>query len=265
MKVAGQIRKMLTENGNPVQYTLPLGSDFIPLNELVGRHIELEYLSEIQCVNCGSVTKKSFAQGFCYRCFISVPQTDACILRPELCQAHEGISRDMEWAKDNCLKDHFVYLAISSGLKVGVTRSTQVPTRWIDQGAWKAIRLAQTPNRHLAGLIEVSLKKHLSDRTNWQRMLKNQLAENINLLEEKRRVSKLIPIDLQAYITDNEEIMEITYPVLEYPKKVKSLSFDKIPLVAGKLTGIKGQYLIFDKQFVFNVRKHGGYIAELRV
>ena len=166
---------MSTVLNESVKYILSLGDDKIIMNDLIGKIISFKWTGKIICISCGNNINKSFAQGFCYPCFLKVPQTSECILRPELCQAHEGITRDMDWARQHCLQDHFVYLAISSGLKVGVTRSEQIPTRWIDQGAWKAIRLSKTPNRYIAGLIEVALKAHVSDRTQWQRMLKNQL------------------------------------------------------------------------------------------
>lgn len=249
---------------NPIQYHLPVGDELVDMNQLIGKDIELEFSGEIYCVSCGKITKKSFAQGYCYPCFVSVPETSECILRPELCRAHEGISRDMEWSEEHCLQDHYVYLAVSSGLKVGVTRATQVPTRWIDQGAWKAIKLAKTPNRYLAGEIEVVLKTYMSDKTSWQKMLKNDIAEGIDLEDEKQKAWELLDEELQQYIVDDDEIMEIKYPVTAYPLKVKSLNFDKLPVIKGKLAGIKGQYLIFEDNSVLNVRRHTGYKVRIK-
>ena len=246
-----------------VSYLLPIGADSIGMNMLVNKKIQVTFLGEIHCMHCGSLTKKSFGQGYCYPCFISIPETDACILRPELCQAHLGISRDMEWAKSNCLQEHCVYLAVSSGLKVGVTRATQVPTRWIDQGAWKAIVLARTPNRYLAGRVEVALKKNLADKTNWRDMLRDKQDRTIDLLKEKNRATGMIPDDLLKYHTAEDDIWEFHYPVDVFPEKVKSVSFDKEPKHSGVLKGIKGQYLIFEDGVVLNVRKHNGYLIEL--
>ena len=49
-------------------------------------------------------------------------------MRPELSQAHLDIEdRDLTYEKKVQLQPHIVYLAVSSGLKVGVTRKTQVP------------------------------------------------------------------------------------------------------------------------------------------
>jgi hypothetical protein len=265
MRYNGTLLKMETKLVNPIEYELPIGDELIYMNPLIGKYIALKWLKEIYCVACGRKTNKSFAQGFCYPCFLNAPETSECIFRPELCRAQDGIARDMEWAENHCLQDHIVYLAISSGIKVGVTRSGQIPTRWIDQGAWQAIKLAKTPNRYTAGLIEVALKEHISDRTNWQRMLKNQLIEGVDLTIAKKDMIAHLPSDLQNYISEEDNITEINYPVNEYPEKVKSLSFDKLGEIAGRLWGVKGQYLIFDDGTVVNMRKHTGYMVELEV
>jgi len=265
MRYNGTLLKMETKLEKPVEYELPIGDELVYMNNLIGKYIVFKWEKEIYCVACGRKTSKSFAQGFCYPCFLSAPETSECILRPELCQAQDGIARDMDWAENHCLQDHFVYLAISSGVKVGVTRSAQIPTRWIDQGAWQAIRLAQTPNRYTAGLIEVVLKQHISDRTQWQRMLKNQLIEGVDLKEKKKEMIAHLSPELQDYESEENEITEINYPVNEYPEKVKSLSFDKLEEITGRLWGVKGQYLIFDDGTVLNMRKHTGYMVELEV
>ena len=265
MSYWGTIVKMHNKLENPVQYVLPIGKDMVAMNELIGKYILFKWEGKINCIACDRNTNKSFAQGFCYPCFINAPETSECILRPQLCQAHEGIARDMEWAEHHCLQDHFVYLAISSGVKVGVTRSVQIPTRWIDQGAWHAIKLAKTPNRYIAGLIEVELKKYISDRTQWQRMLKNQLVHGVDLLDKKKEMVGHLSDELRKYEYHENDITEIIYPVEEYPEKVKSLSFDKLNEIEGRLWGIKGQYLIFDDGTVLNIRKHNGYKVSLEI
>jgi hypothetical protein len=257
--IEGNLLKMKSELSEHVKYQLPVGNNYLKMNELIGKNIILKYTGEINCISCGAKTTKSFAQGFCYKCMVSAPEVSECVLRPELCKAHLGISRDMKWSEGHCLTDHFVYLAISSDLKVGVTRSTQIPTRWIDQGAWKAIKLATTPNRYLAGQIEVELKNHMSDKTNWQKMLQNKLATDFDLIEEKQKAWEFLDEELKQYVIDDDLIIEIIYPVIEYPEKVKSLSFDKTPEISGTLWGIKGQYLIFKGGQVLNIRAHSGY------
>ena len=261
MKIYGQILKMKTELKNPVQYHLPMNEKFLGMNKWIGKHIQFHFNGEIYCLDCGQRTKKSFNQGFCYTCFQNSPMSSECIIKPELCRAHLGEGRDMEWEREHHLKDHYVYLAVSSGVKVGITRDTQVPTRWIDQGASYAVPIARTPNRYLCGMIEVSLKQHLSDRTAWQRMLKNEIT-HVDLTEKREEVFKLIPKEYHKYLLKKENILNIQYPVNEYPTKVKSLSFDKTPTIQGRLMGIKGQYLIFENGQVLNMRKHQAYVLE---
>jgi len=262
MKYKGILLKMITELKEPVGYILPIGETRVGMNDLIGKPISISYHHEIYCIRCGRKTNQSFHQGYCYPCFRTAPETDDCILKPEMCRAHEGISRDMEWSKDHCLTEHVVYLAISSGLKVGVTRISQIPTRWIDQGASYAIKIAQTPNRYLAGLIEVNLKKNFADKTNWRNMLTNKIDTETRLTEQKDRARELVKKEFKSYFIDDNSIVEIQYPVIEYPQKVNSLSFDKEEVITGKLIGIKGQYLIFEDGNVLNIRKHNGYLVE---
>lgn len=249
---------MKTHLDDEVIYHLEL-SDLILMNELLGQELKLRWNGQIFCSSCGKITKRSFGDGFCYSCFTTAPEAAECIIRPELCRAHLGEGRDPEWEIRNHNVPHVVYLAASDIVKVGITRGEQVPTRWIDQGASAAVRLAETPNRYEAGVIEVALKSFFSDKTNWQRMLKNEVDENIDLVEEKWNLHDQLPSDLTTYFSENDEVTEISYPVIEFPHKVKSMTFDKDPVVQAKLMGIKGQYLIFDEGLVLNVRKHTGY------
>jgi len=261
MKMQGQILKMLTELKTPVQYNLPMGDGLLNMNQWIGKNIQFRFSGDIYCLDCGNRTKKSFNQGFCYPCFRDSPMAAECIIKPELCRAHLGEGRDVEWERKHHLKDHYVYLAFSSGDKVGITRDSQVPTRWIDQGASYAVPIAKTPNRYLCGVIEVALKAYLSDRTAWQRMLKNEIA-HIDLAAKRDEIIQLIPEEYQQYVLSDEEVLHINFPVNEYPVKVKSLSFDKTPVIEGRLMGIKGQYLLFEGGQVLNMRKHQAYVLE---
>jgi hypothetical protein len=260
----GQLRKMQVEQGSPIHYYLNLDSRYL-VNDFIGKNVTLTWTGIIQCIECQKTTKNSFGQGFCYKCFTESAQSSECIIRPELCRAHLGEGRDPEWEEANHNQPHTVYLAQSDIVKVGVTRNTQIPTRWIDQGASAAIRLAETPNRYLAGVLEVALKEHFSDKTNWQKMLKNEVDESIDLASEKWELEGLLPTDLTQYFTDDEDIESFEYPVLEYPTKVKSISLEKVNTFTGKLVGIKGQYLIFEDNHVINLRKYSGYIVEINV
>lgn len=256
----GNLTKMrvFIDEENRIQYRLNLIEE-VNMNDRIGTNIRLDWSGTINCASCSKVTKKSFGQGFCYNCFVSAPEAAECILRPELCRAHLGEGRDPEWEEKHHNQPHVVYLAASSAVKVGITRATQVPTRWIDQGASSAIRLAEVPNRYEAGRIEVALKEFFTDKTNWQKMLKNEVDDSIDLEEEKWSLEEHLPADIIDYFSENDEIIELNFPVLEYPEKVKSQSFDKTPTIEGKLLGIKGQYLLLDENRVLNIRKHTGY------
>jgi hypothetical protein len=263
MKITGHLEKMVTELKDVVQYQLPLDNQLVLMNPLIGQPIKLTFEKQIHCVVCGKLTSKSFGQGFCYTCFSTAPQAEECVLHPEKCQAHLGVSRDPEYAATHCLIDHFVYLAVSSGLKVGVTRHTQIPTRWIDQGAVEAIKLARVPNRHMAGLIEVLLMKYYSDKTNWQQMLKNEQPDFIDLLAEKQAATKHLNATLKRFVSDDDSITRIQYPVLHYPALAVTLNLDNTGVVSGTLMGIKGQYLMFDNDTVLNIRRFSGYLVTL--
>ena len=264
MELSGNIRKMEAFHEKVIQYFLPVGKEKVNMNELIGSHVSLEFQGHIHCIKCGRETRKSFSQGYCYPCFTTAPETEECVLKPELCRAHEGFARDMEYAEKHCLSEQVVYLSLTSGIKVGVTRSSQIPTRWIDQGAVRALEFARTPNRYSAGLMEVALKDHLADKTNWRKMLSGADAGSVDLPQEKQRLRALVSGEQAAYITDNMQELTLEYPVLQYPEKIKSLNFDKDPLVSGVLKGIKGQYLMLDQDRVINIRKFGGYQVSFR-
>ena len=257
-----QLQKMKVQMNNPVDYWLYDNQNQLHLNELIGKEVVLEFKGEINCVDCGNKTNKSFGQGFCYPCFMKSPQNSECIIRPELCEGHLGKGRDVLWELENHVQQHVVYLALTSEIKVGITRKSNLFNRWIDQGAWKAIVLAETPNRFLAGQIEVALKNLLTDKTNWQKMLKNQMNDHLNLVETKNTAKSYL-LDYQQYVSGDDQVYEIKYPVEFYPEKVSSESFDKTPIVSGKLAGIRGQYLIFEGGRVINIRKFSGYVVEL--
>jgi hypothetical protein len=263
----GGVRKMRTALDEPVSYALPLGDSEVPMNPLLGQVVHLQFEGEIRCIYCDRKTSKSFNQGYCYPCFKRLARCDSCIVSPEKCHFHEGTCREPEWGLANCMIDHFVYLSHTSGLKVGITRGTQVPTRWIDQGATQALPLFRVDSRLHSGLLEVALAREIGDRTQWQAMLKgdgeprdlhaaaaallDRCADDVAALQQEHGLQAL------SRLEDAEETT-IRYPVLEYPVKVKSFNLDKTPRVGGTLLGIKGQYLVFDGG-VINMRKYGGY------
>ena len=261
MNYQGTLSKKQTELGSPIQYYLVFENSFLNVNQLLGKDIEIAF-EGYQCLNCKKA-KKVFRQGFCYDCFMSSPAVGDWIMKPELSTAHLDIEdRDLAYEKRVQLQPHVVYLALSSEVKVGVTRNTQVPTRWIDQGAVQAVPIVEVPNRYLAGITEVALKNHYADKTNWQKMLKNDVP-NVDLLLERNKAFEWLPNEVKEYFPKEEKIIQMDFPVLQYPKKVTSLNLEKTPNFAGKLTGIKGQYLLFEEGTVFNVRTFEGYVVRM--
>ncbi len=269
----GNIRKMKVELSSPVSYQLIIGDELVNMNDLIGKNISLQYSGEINCIACGRKTNKSYGQGHCYPCFRDLASCDMCIMKPETCHYDAGTCREPEWGEQHCMQAHYVYLANSSGVKVGITRGTQIPTRWIDQGAGQALPIFNVATRLQSGLLEVELKNHVSDRTDWRKMLKGD-PEPIDLAEVRDRLvaeSSAVIEELKQrfgndaieFLPDAEQV-EIQYPVENYPEKIKSFNFDKQEKIEGVLLGIKGQYLILDTG-VLNIRKFSGYNIALSV
>ncbi|GJM13843.1 MAG: hypothetical protein DHS20C12_22460 [Pseudohongiella sp.] len=268
----GTLRKMSTRLSGPVEYHLRLGDEQVLLNSLLEKKISLQYSGVINCVNCGRKTNKSFNSGYCFPCFQKLAECDSCIIHPEKCHFEQGTCREPAWGERFCMQDHIVYLANSSGLKVGITRATQVPTRWIDQGATQALAIIRVRSRLQSGAVEVMFKQFVADKTNWRDMLKGD-ATPLDMHAEAARLVGECQSDLKELedkfgffaisVLNGVDVVSIDYPVITYPEKITSLNFDKTPIVEGKLLGIKGQYLILDSG-VINMRRFGGYDVALQ-
>lgn len=263
MTYQGVLQKMQTEFLSPIQYYLVFEDSFLNVNQLIGKEIEISFQG-YQCLNCGK-QKKIFRQGYCYECFMSSASVGEWIIRPELSTAHLDIEdRDLVYEKRVQLQPHIVYLALSSDLKVGVTRKTQVPTRWIDQGAIEAIAIVEVPNRYLAGITEVALKDHFADKTSWQKMLKNNVPD-VDLVAERNNVLQWLPEEIKPYFAKEQELYKIDFPIENYPAKINSLNLEKTPSFTGKVNGIKGQYLLFEDGTVFNIRSNEGIVVKIDI
>ncbi|MDH1340736.1 DUF2797 domain-containing protein [Ectopseudomonas oleovorans] len=263
----GSLSKMKAHLDAPVQYAFRLGDEEVPVNPLVGKHLRLEYLGAIHCTHCGRKTKTSFSQGYCYPCMQKLAQCDVCIMSPERCHYDQGTCREPSWGEQFCMTDHIVYLANSSGVKVGITRASQVPTRWIDQGASQALPILRVATRQQSGFVEDLLRSQVADKTNWRALLKGdavpvdllvireQLFDScgagITELQQRFGLQAIQPLSAA-------EMLEIRYPIEAYPAKITSFNLDKQPLAEGTLLGIKGQYLMFDTG-VINIRKYTAY------
>lgn len=269
----GHLRKMvINHDGEIANYQMVLDDQRISLNEKIGQPIKLEYLGEIHCQACGRKSKKSFSQGYCYPCFTKLAQCDSCIMSPEKCHYDQGTCREPNWGDEFCMQDHIVYLANSSGIKVGITRHSQIPTRWLDQGAMQAMPIARVATRQLSGLLEVIFKQHVADKTNWRTLLK-QDAVDLDLSAKRDELFELCHEEIEelqqhyglqaVQLIYDGDLSSFKFPVTQYPTKVTSFNFDKNPVVEGKLMGIKGQYLILDTG-VINLRKFTSYFISFQ-
>ncbi|MFG0379643.1 DUF2797 domain-containing protein [Pseudomonas sp. zbq_18] len=263
----GALSKMTIRLGETAQYAFRLDETEVPVNPLLGKQVRLEFLGAIHCSHCGRKTKKSFAQGYCYPCFTKLAQCDSCIMSPERCHYDAGTCREPSWGEQFCMTDHVVYLANSSGIKVGITRASQIPTRWLDQGASQALPIFRVATRQQSGFVEDLLRTQVADKTNWRALLKGDAvplnlpairdellascAEGIEALQQRFGLQAIQPVS-------NAEVLEIRYPVEAYPTKVASHDLEKTSVVEGILKGIKGQYLILDTG-VINLRKYTAY------
>jgi hypothetical protein len=267
----GNIRKMRvsTDAEHHAQYQLPIGEQFIDMNPLIGKELKVSFDNQINCVHCQAKTKKSFNQGYCYRCLTTLAQCDTCIIKPELCHYDAGTCREPSWGEANCLSDHYVYLANTGTIKVGITRhvSDAVSSRWLDQGATQAMAIMRVQNRLTSGLVETAMKEFIADKTNWRTMLKSQpdtadlqqlkedliteIEDQLDEITEEYGFQAIDILDLPA--------VDIHYPVAQYPEKVKSINLDKELSFSGVLQGIKGQYWMLDGDRVINMRKYSGY------
>lgn len=261
---SGTILKMKSEipTSGPVNYALPMSGEMIAMNPHIGKKVKLSWQEKIFDIHDGEQIKKSYGQGFSYKNFITLAQCDSCIVKPELCHYHKGTCREPEWGETHCFIPHYIYLSLTSGVKIGITRETQVPTRWVDQGAVKALPILKVADRKTSGMIEVEIAKELADKTNWRKMLKSDYTE-VDLEEMRDHIYESYGDLLDDADAEDveEEVLEIEYPVLEVPEKFSSLSFDKKKDIEGTLLGIKGQYLILDTG-VLNIRKHNGYAID---
>ncbi|MFT9849054.1 DUF2797 domain-containing protein [Aneurinibacillus sp. REN35] len=261
MKHSGFIQGFVHRHEEPVQYRLKLDEEAIPVNDWIGDTVRIASLGRMECIHCGRNIKKTYNSGYCYPCFTKLPENDLCIVKPHECHYHLGTCRDPEWGEAHCMIPHYVYLALSSGVKVGLTRKNNEKKRWVDQGAIRAIPIAEVPTRRMAGELEVYLTQYVADKTDWRKMLKGDV-ELIDLLALREEIYEYFPDTYKPYILKEDEWVEFAYPILEKIEKVKAYNLDKQPVIEDRLIGIKGQYLIFENG-VLNVRKYCGYQVEI--
>lgn len=266
MILTGTLRKLKGAHKAHIDYALPIGEDTLPLNNLLGQALHFKFTGNIFCSNCGKKTKKSYQQGHCYICATTLARCDICIVRPEKCHFHLNTCREPEWGQTHCMIPHIIYLSNTSHLKVGITRETQIPTRWIDQGATQALPIARVTSRYQAGQLEVGLSQYVRDKTDWRAMLKGEnepIDMDMKYNEIRENYLKEATIDSSAqWLTEAVKIFN--YPVLQYPKKIQSINVEKENEFSSVLKGIKGQYLLLEKG-VLNIRNLTGYELCLKI
>ena len=260
---SGVLKKMTSIHDDPVRYILDFDNDLLFLNQVIGKKIKF-HKTGYCCLSCFE-NLQIFANGFCKKCFFESPLSGEWVMKPELSKAHLEIEdRDISYEKKVQLQNHIVYLSKTSGIKVGVTRSNNMTTRWIDQGAIEAVVLIEVPNRYLAGIAEVKLKDKFSDKTNWRKMLTSNIDE-ADIKNEKMIAIDSLGSEFQDYFKNDSKVLKFNYQIDKLIDSVKSISLKKSDDIEGKLIGIKGQYLIFDDSSVFNVRSNEGYVVDISI
>jgi hypothetical protein len=254
--------------------TDPVSNPPISLNAYVGKKIQLTFTGQIRCVDCGRPTSKSFNQGSCFPCFTKKASNDLCILQPTRCHYHLGTCREPEWGEKNCFQSHSLYLAISSGPKVGITKEKKIENRWIDQGASLAIEVLKTDSRIEAGFLEEWMGKFIPDKTAWQKMVSGEPDLGLfDLTREREKFFKAISKanlefpesgtkkkSIGIYPSQSKKPTQIIYPIQSYPK-AKSIKMEPGKKISSELLGIKGQYLLLGDG-VINLRNLEGHRIE---
>ncbi|MCL6547865.1 MAG: DUF2797 domain-containing protein [Alicyclobacillus sp.] len=265
MKTEGFLRELSHRVDEPVQYSLVTDGGAEPLNRWLGHRVRIEFSGEKACIHCGRRVKKLYQSGYCFPCVTTLAECDLCIVKPNECHFHLGTCRDEGFAAEHCMIPHYVYLAWSSGVKVGLTRKGRQFTRWVDQGATAAILVAELPTRKRAGELEAVIAEFLPDKTDWRKMLAYEEDEALpaDLRGVKREVTERLPDDFRSHVLGDDTVYRFFYPRLpEFSIRTTSLNLDREPVVEGVLSGVKGQYLLFDHG-VFHVKRHSGYRVQV--
>jgi hypothetical protein len=269
---SGVLAKLSVEASSPAAYVMSLENQAIDMNALIGSNIEICFTGHITCCHCGVETRRSYGGGHCYACFKTLASCDLCVVSPDRCHFFEGTCREPDWGESFCMQPHLVYLANSAGLKVGITKPSQVPVRWLDQGASQALIILRTATRQQAGLVEAALAQTVRDRTDWRALVAGE-ARAVDLDAARGQLARQASAALTALDrrypgalqpADDEVARVFSYPVSRYPRQFERFTLDTAATVRGRLVGIKGQYLLFDTG-VFNVRQHTSYHVQLSV
>lgn len=265
-QLTGYLRELDHSWHAPIRYEMVTEEGVLSLNDLIGTRIQVRFTGEKKCIACGRSVKKLYQNGYCFPCVTTLAECDLCIVKPHECHFHKGTCRDESFGQSHCMIPHYVYLAFSSDVKVGLTRKGREFRRWVDQGATAAVLLAETATRKQAGELEMALTAIMPDKTNWRKMLsvREMFGEIVDTLSQTRRTALEFLASQQepAEFMPDKEIHTFVYPRVDAEVVLKSLSLEKEPVLEGCLIGIKGQYLLFPHG-VFNVKKHAGLHVEI--
>ncbi|MCL6442825.1 MAG: DUF2797 domain-containing protein [Alicyclobacillus sp.] len=266
MCIRGHLIQLTHKVSYPIQYSLLLDAGEADLAACLGRDIRIEWLGQKSCIHCGKHVKKLYQNGYCFPCVTTLAECDLCIVKPHTCHFHLGTCRDETFAEEHCMIPHYVYLAVSSSVKVGLTRKGRERIRWIDQGASAATLIAEFPTRKAAGEFEMAVAEFLPDKTDWRRMLTSDSIPDVDLHEVKDMVMKRVDPVYQPYLLqDTTEVYHFSYPRTHgFQVVLKPLSLDKTPVITGRLQGMKGQYLLLDTG-VLNVKRWAGYEVQVSI
>ena len=244
-----------------VEYALLLDEQRISLSAQVGQSIRLKFLGQSTCGNCHVSVNKLEGGGYCKNCFFSLARCDRCFVSPERCHFAQGTCREPQWGESYCMQPHVVYLANSSGPKVGITRADRNFYRWLSQGAVQGMVIAHAKTRRDAGLLEVAIKSKVSDKTNWRRMVSMQ-PQNLDLLQLARQLQSAIELPEGTQWVSAMIGHDLAYPIQSHAPAQRLIISETNPELLDNLHGIKGQYLLLS-QGAFNVAAHGGMTVEV--
>lgn len=262
----GYLREMSHEVARPIEYSWAFDDgQTARVNDWLGKSVRIQFLGQKRCVHCGRSVTKLYQAGYCFPCVTTLAETDLCIVKPEICHFHLGTCRDDQYGESHCMIPHYVYLAVSSQVKVGLTRKHRELTRWMDQGAVGGLLFAEVPNRKAAGELEVEIARELPDKTDWRKLITGVVAQ-VDLEALATIVAARLPEQWQRYLIEQRTVHHLSYPTFDPERigKAKSHSLDKSPVIEGTLIAIRGQYLIFDHGAV-QIRKHAGFLCDITV
>lgn len=120
----------------------------VPLAILLDEHVTIEVGEHERCGNCGEPSDITP----CHNC-TEQPPFATCIQQPgSKCTFQECPFET--YKRQSCSNQFTVYLTATDRIKVGITGSSRLVTRWRKQAATHGLAIAKAKNRRAAGIIE---------------------------------------------------------------------------------------------------------------